>query len=807
MIRGGSPIASESNKRAKTQFLWRRFIDKRDAPTVLIMREQPNIEVMVKLMEEDRIPLVQRGYFDAWMDSIRKGEKSPKYYDVKYLQTEPEIRAPNGTNYGGSRYLGRLFARTANGGGCTRGQDVKREVRNTLYHDSHVDIDIVNAQPTIMSHVFGHLDIPTLKHYVACRDDVFASMEHVQIQGVDGNATWESIDKKTVKQLVNAILNGSKRKNLQPPYVRDIQFFKDLCMEAQEMFDELKCDYRVIRGILQRQSPNYHDGKLMALLYRDIEQCILVTMVEAVGELCQGQGERSNNLVLMHDGLLVPKVLSEIDCLSTIEDAVMEAHGIPIKLKIKPLEPFYSTCIEGAQAITDASISYEEWKMEFNKTHFRIRSPCAFVRVNPYGKRDYYSLAKFRDEVCVDENKEFVKQWLGDKNARVYEMEVFSPPPSETTDDMYNTYTGLRAETLEPVSDEDVDELVKRILYHMRVLTGLKDELHDHYEWLLKLLAWRVINPGILPKVAIGFRSEQGTGKDSFFMFLGEKILGQQYTSQQAEVGDAFSDAFTTSRKDKLLMIFSECVRSNTMKQEAKLKDLVTSETQTYRAMHVAPFVKNHYALVVMFAQNIEFVRVDQDDRRYVIFDVSPRHARDPEYFKPLIEDFQSDRVARAFYQYLKTRVDIDGFLPSNTLAMPQTRAKEAMKEYNIQPVPLFVKLYVQKEAARQLHDIRVYLEEHVIEFRMRDLRNAFKTWIENGDMYSYNVMMPKFKSDFGALAADSQYTTTDGKIQEAIRMKKTKGLRRILVSVKPALEYLERITNGVDADDDDHDD
>jgi hypothetical protein len=401
MIRGGSPIASESNKRAKTQFLWRRFIDKRDAPTVLIMREQPNIEVMVKLMEEDRIPLVQRGYFDAWMDSIRKGEKTPKYYDVKYLQTEPEIRAPNGTNYGGSRYLGRLFARTANGGGCTRGQDVKREVRNTLYHDSHVDIDIVNAQPTIMSHVFGHLDIPTLKHYVACRDDVFASMEHVQIQGVDGNATWESIDKKTIKQLVNAILNGSKRKNLQPPCVRDIQFFKDLCMEAQEMFDELKSDYRVIRGILQRQSPNYHDGKLMALLYRDIEQCILVTMVEAVGEICQGQGERSNNLVLMHDGLLAPKVLSEIDCLSTIEDAVMEAHGIPIKLKIKPLEPFYSSCIEKAQAITDASISYEEWKMEFNKTHFRIRSPCAFVRVNPYGKRDYYSLAKFRDEVMA----------------------------------------------------------------------------------------------------------------------------------------------------------------------------------------------------------------------------------------------------------------------------------------------------------------------------------------------------------------------------------------------------------------------
>lgn len=790
-------------KRARKQFIWHRFVSKRDPPVVLLMREHPRIEVMAKLVEEDRIPVAQRGYFDRWMEDVRKGEKNPKALEVKYMQTEPEIRALASMNYGGSRYLGRLFARTSMGSGCTRGQDVKREVRNTLYHETHVDVDIVNAQPTIISQVLSHMDIPTLKYYVDNRDSVFTAMERIEVKSCDGVVSYEQLDRKTVKQLVNAILNGSKRKNLQPSFVREMQFFKDLCMEVQEMFEEVATEYGTLRGILQRQCQGYHDGKLMALLYRDIEQAILVTMVECIGEICQTSGERSDNMILMHDGLLVPKGLAEdANLLYKLQEAVKDHHDLSIQLKIKPMEPFYESCLDIPACDQDAGVSYEEWKLEFDKTHFRIRSPCAFVRINPYGKRDYYSLAKFRDEVCVDDNKEYVKQWLSDKNARVYEMEVFIPPPATTTDDMYNTYTGLRAEQLDPVPDEEVDGLIERVLYHMRVLTGLKDETRDQYEWLLKLLAWRVVNPGILPKVAIGFRSEQGTGKDSFFAFFGEMLLGKDYTSQQAEVSDVFTDTFTTSRKDKLLMIFSECVRANTIKQEAKLKDLVTSETQTYRAMHVAPFVKNHYALVVMFAQNIEFVKVDQDDRRYVIFDVSPRYARSHDYFKPLIEDFHSDRVARAFYQYLTNHVDIKGFLPSNTCDMPSTRAKEAMKEYNVQPVPLFMKVYVQKEAARQLHDIREYLGDHIIECRMRDLRNCFKMWLESSDVYTYNVMFPKFKSDLGALMADSQYTADDGSIRDAIKFKKVNGRRRIYIVVKPALDYLERITNGVDYDD-----
>jgi hypothetical protein len=642
--------------------------------------------------------------FNTWVN----GSGAPSSNRIFYEQNDytKTINSLGAGVYNGTTRLGRMFARTKTGAPVYRSQGLKKIVRNTLYYNTHYDIDIANCHPVIASQLFGHLDIPFLKEYAASRESILDLCKNpgLFVDGVRGAA--QSVPESMVKKMVAGILNNAGKtfglfgSDLQyATAAAQIPFFSGLVKERELIYEDIRSTYAGFYALAKKLADDSNssnvNGKAFSILIQDVENEMMRTIVNKLEGVFKKQA--FDNIVLMFDGLMVPR--SMVDDMESftemLEEEIERKMGFRVKLKSKPLDPFFDDCVNIDDAIidVDAALNYPAWKNEFEKTHYRVELPSCYVRVYR-GGASYHNLSRFKNEVCAEENDDFVKEWIKDKNKRKYEKENFYPPPAVCPPDEMNTFRGLRAESLPPVPEEDVEDLVSFVLRHVAILCGGRRSVGDY---VLNWLARKVQMPGVLPGVGLGFRSVEGTGKDSFFSFFGNKILGSEYYTQAPEMSSIFADKHSTATKDKLLVVISECTRGDSNSVRQKVKSFMTAPTVKFRPLYVDDMVRSNYCGVVMFGQDQQFLNLEGDDRRFVVVDALPIHANDPVYFSKLIPMFEDDRVARAFYQYLMER-DITGFKISAD--RPMTMARENMTMFSAKPFYVFLLDYIAKQDA-----------------------------------------------------------------------------------------------------------
>jgi len=704
MLSSSLDSRSPSSKRARLEMEWRRILDHRQRHAPLIFVDDPPLQVLEKICESHLDHLMLNDdevkKLLEWVESVKRATNMSKrvFYQQNDYTRANDALAPG--TYQGSLFLGRMFAKNRSGSSVLRSQGIKRIIRNTLYRDTHYDIDIVNCHPTIAASLFGHLQIPTLKDYVDRRDLILQDLEDVSLLVGDERNTAKTLPPDIVKKAIGAILNnagplcGFYGDNVQ--YARAIQhvpLFSRLRTERAAIYKDIAERYTGFYQFcsqLARKSGSVNvDGKAFSLFIQDVENEIVISMVHKIKDMFRGKDV--DNLILIFDGLLIPKHLVEnVDQLiSELEDYIYETMDIKIKLAVKAMEPYIEGCEPRVlPPPVNVGVTYEAWKMEFEKVHYRLEFPSCYAHIGRH-QTSYYNISKFTNEVCVEHDKDYVKEWIQSQDKRKYHCEKFAPYPKTAESDELNTFDGLRAESLESVADEDLAELIKPILYHVKVLAG---GVTANYEFMMKWMARRIQFPGVLPLVGLAIRSVEGTGKDSFFGFLGSKIIGEKYFTQAPDLSSIFADKHSMATKDKLLVIISECTRHDTNSQRQKLKSFMTATTVKYRPLYIEEMVRDNYAAVVMFGQDQQFLNLDGDDRRFVVMDSLPIHANDPAYFSKLIPMLERDDVARAFYQHLLS-IDVTSFKPSKD--RPMTMARTNMVGFSAKPFYVFLKEFI----------------------------------------------------------------------------------------------------------------
>jgi hypothetical protein len=153
--------------------------------------------------------------------------------------------------------------------------------------------------------------------------------------------------------------------------------------------------------------------------------------------------------------------------------------------------------------------TYGEVKAKFEESHFKVKFPYALCtllgkEVVVQKEKDFVGTYRnvyywVRDKSGTAQRKPFVRDWLSDPNVKEYTKTDFLPPPQVCPVDVFNTYTGLRAEDLPP-SDVDVS-LVKE---HVFNLCGRDPAVNDYFT---KWLAHRVQKPGELVRTACAYLS------------------------------------------------------------------------------------------------------------------------------------------------------------------------------------------------------------------------------------------------------------------------------------------------------------
>ena len=266
------------------------------------------------------------------------------------------------------------------------------------------------------------------------------------------------------------------------------------------------------------------------------------------------------------------------------------------------------------------------------------------------------------------------KHWFKSKDRRQYfgRGVVFEPgEPLEVRNDMLNLWRGFGVEP------KQGDWSLMRKHIHDVICSGNE----EHFQYLIRWMAYGVQYPDRPIGVAIALRGEEGAGNGFLWRNYG-KLFGIHF--KHVAHGEHLTGRFNAVLAETCAVFLDEALWAGDRKGEQILKALITEETFQLERKNYDPIpVKNR--LRVMIASNNQWiVPIGTRGRRYAVFDVSDKYAdeKSPEhmaYWEPLQAQFGDDAPddGRAAMLYDLQHMDLSGF---NVRAVPDSAAKTEQK-------------------------------------------------------------------------------------------------------------------------------
>ncbi len=370
----------------------------------------------------------------------------------------------------------------------------------------------------------------------------------------------------------------------------------------------------------------------------------------------------------------------------------------------------------------------------FESFHFKVMNPPCFGRTS-YNKTLLLNASEIElqyENVFVGKKNDikWVKYWRARKYMRTFENVDFLPPPLECADYTMNTFNGLRAEKLASCDAMNVDLLLK----HIDILSG--NDV-DGSQYIINYLAHAVQKSGELPRVALVFQSDQGTGKNIFFENLVRKLFGAEYLLQTAEM-DKVIGRFSMIN-NKLFIIMDETSGKDSFTNSDKIKNIITCEQIPWERKGIDGININNCGRYLFFSNNDTPVKIEASDRRYVVFKCSNERQNDSPYFKEMSKMFSDDAVIKTLYNYL-LNVDISNW--DSIHDRPITQAYKDIQCANIPPMAKWLEeRYYLNNAYIQMGSDQSEIDDHQ-NVKSNDLFQEYKIWlVENGFIkMEYNV-------------------------------------------------------------------
>jgi hypothetical protein len=268
------------------------------------------------------------------------------------------------------------------------------------------------------------------------------------------------------------------------------------------------------------------------------------------------------------------------------------------------------------------------------------------------------------------------------KHQIMYDRIVFVPyvrysdfVESTRGEHLFNLFTGFRAQ---PIHNLHIDKsLISPIMWHIKHVLCNQDEAATDY--MLNWLAHLCQKPNRKIGVMVALKSQQGAGKNIFWDFIGEYIIGMNYYIVLNNLGQV-TDKFNALMQGKLLTVCDEIGNFGVLnRSHDTLKNIITQLKQVIELKGHDAFRINDYNNLVGLSNNECPWKVESSDRRYFILEVSDCKVDDDAYFGNLANCF-NDQCAMHFYNMLLQR-DISQWKP---LKIPMTETKRTLKHMSL---------------------------------------------------------------------------------------------------------------------------
>lgn len=240
----------------------------------------------------------------------------------------------------------------------------------------------------------------------------------------------------------------------------------------------------------------------------------------------------------------------------------------------------------------------------------------------------------------------FLDHWLKDAKIRTYKLIDFLPPPMVCPDRTLNLWKPFDIDTVDVESSGNV----KPFIDHMSILVSHEQKALDFF---IKFIAQIVQYPGVLTGICIILKSRQGAGKNMFIMIL-ERIFGKRYVFSTPNPENDIFGRFATNRKYKLLINMDETSGKDTFKFYDRLKNMITSDTFVYEEKGKDAIPMKNCNRFICTTNNDLPVKIEGDDRRFVVFECSNEKVGDKVYFDSLMKYMDDPCNLKAVIKYLR---------------------------------------------------------------------------------------------------------------------------------------------------------
>jgi hypothetical protein len=556
-------------------------------------------------------------------------------------------------------------------------EQLQSECRATLCADAYHDIDIVNAQPTLLIQLARKLlkrDIPELEEYVDNRDQFLQTL-------IDR----DNCSREEAKNQVICVLFGGTTKDplLQPLSTKIRTVAKEFAKLPQytELFESL-------------QHEKNHYGSFLAYITQTEERhCML-----AMRQWLMDQGWSVD--VLAYDGVMIRKrkdVPITPELLTDLEAAVLTATGYTVRIIEKPMTGFDVNVMQD-----EDDVAYAEMKAKFEENHFYFGSVNSIVEQAADGLHQmsiehamtYLNTWLLPGKNKKDEPELFIKKWIKDPQRRFVKRLVYKMPADCDADEA-SLFIGFAYKQMEG----DDPAAIALFMDILRACCG-DDETVTNY--VLKYFAHCIQRPFESPGTAIIFTSRtHGTGKDTLLNTM-RRIIGHHSKHYGSETH--FWDKHDTGKEGAILIHLEEaCARANKAKA-GELKQMVTGEQIDINPKGMRMYSVPNVCRIVMTTNEPDPVKLEESDRRFVIINPSNRlHAKGLQWWADIQEQLKSSAFLGTVGRMLET-LDISFWNPR---VMPMTEYKKELHEMSKQNEEMFFEALVHDAEHAPASDLR----------------------------------------------------------------------------------------------------
>jgi len=649
---------------------------------------------------------------DIWKDHVELLEN--------YCQAYDDVYGCVSVDYVKNTEYGRYFVKDPTMMSCT---PMWNRIRATLFAEGDYDLDIVCCHQNILVTLLKNntnYNIEKLEHYCAHRNEVIEAVELNDDAVKDYNKCNK--DNKTKKDIVKSLftiilyggtvdtwreeygitLEHCKLSAFVTEYINEIQMstnmiitdvrFKNIVdsvksLKLKEAKEKYKKKFKIDNFKLK-------SGAVLSVILQEYETLIIEKAMSFV------ESQKCTVTSYNYDGFQirkVPNVEKVVDDLNN-HIAKIEFNKFKfenIKFIVKPFKDALDVTVVVLDSLnfeTEQITKTKNFRIQkeyFERFHAKIENPFCYIRDDENGtifikptNLDSLYFNIWTIPPTKFEKSLFTFQWNMNKNIRTFYSYNYYPDASLCPKNCYNLWKPfpILKTTLYPKAD------TSKIYEFMKML------LRECDEYVLNWLAHIVQKPARKTEVCILLYGAQGCGKSTVGEYMLRKIIGLDKMIITSKTDKMFGRFVNT--QGKLLAVLNEASGKDTFNICDILKDAITCSTTEQEKKGIDVVSVTDYTNYIFTTNNINSVKIPEDDRRFMPIEVNEQHKNDKVYFKALYDILDNDVIMRKFYEELKRRKLEDFNL---VIDRPETELMKDMRSMNRNCIKQFITYWKEK--------------------------------------------------------------------------------------------------------------